>query len=500
MKTGFMQNLQSLKSSRLRMLFFSLKGQIFIAFAATFVTVCALSILNFWNISVLRQHLLIEDRYYDLLNSVLEVRRYEKNYLLYKDRAAMREAKHYLEKIDSMVKDLRADIRKLTGTKTTQNFLNVLGSYHKTLSLYQTGAMASADADRFRREGKELTDFAVMFLRVKQVATRQAIGRVSVLPVAFFAIFLLLMLLVIKLVSIGLLRPLKELQTTIHNVARGDYSPAGYDGPVTEEIKGFIDAYNWTVRELEANQEHLLQARKMAALGTFTAGIAHELNNPLNNISLTAETFLDQYLDRMNEEERGFIDDILAQSDRACEIVRNLLDFSRTDHANCSSLQVGELMQSTAALLKNQINFAAVRFEMQLAQDLPPIYGNFRTLQQVFMNLLLNALAATPAGGTIAVEAACGAQGYVAVRVRDTGSGIKPESLEHIFEPFYTTKGVGQGTGLGLSVVYSIVKRHGGKIDVESQAGLGTTFTVSLPIVRCEEDNRLPNSGPQALS
>jgi signal transduction histidine kinase len=493
-----MQNLQNLKSSHLRMLLFSIKGQIFIAFALSLVTVCALSLLNFWNISVLRQHLLIEDRYYDLLNSVLEVRRYEKNYLLYKDRAAMGEAKQYLEKIDSMARELRADIAKLTGRKTTRNFLEVLDSYQKTLSLFQTGAIASTDADRFRREGKELTDFAVMFLRVKQVATRQAIGRVSVLPPAFFASFLLLMLLVIRLVSIGLLRPLKELQTTIHNVARGDYSPAGYDGPATEEIKGFIDAFNWTVRELEANQEHLLQARKMAALGTFTAGIAHELNNPLNNISLTAETFLDQYGERMNEEERGLIDDILAQSDRACEIVRNLLHFSRTDHATRSCVQVGELVQSTAALLKNQIKLGAIRLQTRIADGLPPICGNFRTLQQVFMNLLLNAMAATPAGGTISLEAAPTAEGYVAVRVRDTGAGIKPESLEHIFEPFYTTRGVGQGTGLGLSVVYSIVKRHGGKIDVESQMGQGTTFTVLLPINRTEEDNRPVNSGPQA--
>ncbi len=486
MTIGLRQHSQEFKSSLIGTLLVSIKGQIFIVFALTLITVCALTTLNFWNISTLRQHLLIEDRYYDLLSNVLEVRRYEKNYLLYKDPSAIREAKGYLDKIDSMVKELSADMASLTDKGTAKDFLGVLGSYKQTLGRYLSGVKA-VDPDRFRHQGKELTDSAMTFLRLKQSATRKAVRRVSVLPLAFLGAFFMLMLLVIKLVSMGLLRPLKELQATIRNVARGDYSPADFKGPVTAEIRGFMEAYNRAVVELEANQEHLLQARKMAALGTFTAGIAHELNNPLNNISLTAEVFLDQYSDRMDEEERALIDDVLTQSDRACGIVRNLLDFSRTDHTLRSAVEPGELVRSTVALVNNQIRLAGIRLELAIADGLPPVYGNLRTLQQVFMNLLLNALAATPAGGSTSIEAELDTSGFVRFKVRDTGAGIEPESLEHIFEPFFTTKGVGQGTGLGLSVVYSIVKRHGGSIEVESRLGSGTTFTLWLPIVASRE-------------
>ena len=165
---------------------------------------------------------------------------------------------------------------------------------------------------------------------------------VSVLPFAFLGIFLLLMLLVIKLVSLGLLRPLKVLQTTIQGVASGNYSPTSYDGLQTDEMHGLIGAFNRMAQELEANQEHLLQARKIAALGTFTAGIAHEINNPLNNISLTAETYLEEYADQMDAEAKELMHDILSQSERASEIVKNLLDFSRTERPDRSASRPGK--------------------------------------------------------------------------------------------------------------------------------------------------------------
>jgi signal transduction histidine kinase len=483
---AFRHRLRILDNAVLRWLLFSIKGQIFIIFAATFISVSALTLLNLWNLSTVKSRLFLGERYYDLLNDILEVRRFEKNYLFYGDVASLQEGRDYLAQIDSLVSQLSGDIMHITDRKTFEEFQSALNGYEQTLRDYETRSGASANREQIRQHGKELTDFADQFLKIKRERIRKAIVKVSILPFAFLGIFLLLMLLVMRLISLGLLRPLGVLQATIQGVARGDYSPTSYDGMHTDEMHDLIGAFNSMAQELEANQEHLLQARKIAALGTFTAGIAHELNNPLNNISLTAETYLEEYAGRMDPGARELINDILSQSERACDIVRNLLDFSRTERPAFSSIEPGEIVRSTVALVKNQIAIAGIKLEVEIPGDLPPVSGDIRTLQQVFMNLLLNAVQAMPDGGAITINVAAPNEEFVRIDIRDTGVGMKPETLQHIFEPFFTTKTVGRGTGLGLAVAYSIVKRHGGRIEVKSEPGEGTVFTVLLPVARTE--------------
>jgi len=486
----------------LRWLFGSIKGQIFVVFTVTLISLSALTLLNLWNLSTVKDRLLKAERYYDLFNDILEMRRFEKNYLFYNDDASLQEGSYYLNWIDSLVTELSGDIIEITDRGTFKKFRGLLDDYKAMLGLYETTGRTAVDPEQMRRTGKELTDFADRFLRIKQERIRKAIVNVSILPFAFLGIFFLLMLLVIKLVSLGLLRPLKLLQSTIQGVAKGNYSPTSYDGLHTDEVHGLIGAFDRMARELEANQEHLLQARKMGALGTFTAGIAHEINNPLNNISLTAETYLEEYADTMDSDAKELINDILTQSERACEIVRNLLDFSRTERPALSDLDASEIVRSTVALLKNQIMLAGIGLNVEIPELLPPVHGSLRNLQQVFMNLLLNAIQAMPDGGTITISAAFDAPDFVRFDIRDTGVGMKPEQIEHIFEPFFTTKSVGHGTGLGLAVAYSIIKRHGGRIEVKSEIGSGTVFTILLPVAgaedggpRTEEGERLAGDG-----
>jgi signal transduction histidine kinase len=140
------------------------------------------------------------------------------------------------------------------------------------------------------------------------------------------------------------------------------------------------------------------------------------------------------------------------------------------------------VIDSTVKLVKNQIMLAGIGLERDIPGDVPAIRGNLRNLQHVFLNLLLNAIQAMPGGGSIGVAASQESPDYIRVDVKDTGIGIKPEDLERIFDPFFTTKGVGRGTGLGLSVTYSIVKAHGGYIEVGSELNVGTTFSVFLPV------------------
>jgi two-component system, NtrC family, sensor kinase len=364
---------------------------------------------------------------------------------------------------------------------TFDGFLTTLRAYEHDLKTYETSGKTVSIQENIRLRGKALVDYAEQFLRMKRNRIHSTIVQTSLLPFAFLAIFVLLMLLIIKLISWGLLKPLSIVQSTIQRVARGDYSPIPYEGLRTDEISGLIGAFNRMAQELETNQEDLLQARKIAALGTFTAGIAHELNNPINNIYLTAESLLEDYSDRFEVEGKEMVLEILGQAERAGDIVRNLLDFSRTKRPTSSTLNSFEILQSTINLIRNHIMLAGIKLDLQIPGDLPQVSGNLRNLQQIFMNLLLNAMQAMPAGGTITVSAKEESPNLVRFDVQDTGTGMEPSVLEHIFEPFFTTKEVGRGTGMGLAVTYALVKRHGGRIEVKSEVGKGSVFSVLLP-------------------
>jgi two-component system, NtrC family, sensor kinase len=464
-----------------QLLFHSIKGQIFLVFAATFLSVCVLTILNFWSLSTVKERLLLGERYDDLLNNILELRRFEKNYLFYNDEESLREGMYYLKVIDGLVDELSDDIAKVTNEKTFQDFLTTLRAYDHSLRASEADDTTAMNRENIRQRGKTLVDFADQLLKKKRDRIHTSILQTSILPFAFLGVFFLLMLLIIRLISLGLLKPLSVVQSTIQRVARGDYSPIPHGGSQTNEISGLIGAFNRMARELERNQEDLLQARKIAALGTFTAGIAHELNNPINNINLTAETLLEDYSEHLDAAGKEMIVEILGQVARAGEIVRNLLDFSRTKRPKPSSLNAFEILQTTVNLIKNQIMLSGIKLDMEISPNLPHVSGNLRNLQQIFMNLLLNAMQATPIGGSITVRAEHEPPNLVRFDIEDNGTGIDPNVLEHIFEPFFTTKEVGRGTGMGLAVTYALVKRHGGRIEVKSELGKGSVFSVFLP-------------------
>ncbi len=475
-------------------LYNSIKGQVFIVFAATFLSVSALMLLNIWSLSTVKARLLLGERYYQLLNDTLELRRFEKNYLFYNDPASLEEGTAYLRRIRNLASELSSDIAPVMGRETFDAFVRALNDYDRSLKAYQADSTADK-REAIRQAGKIMVDLAEKFLDIKKERIRKAIVQTSIVPFAFLFIFMLFMLLVIRLISQGLLRPLEVLQATIERVAKGDYSPTSYEGIHNDEIAGLIGAFNRMAQEIEANQEDLLQARKIAALGTFTAGIAHELNNPINNIGLTVETCMEEYGATMEPDAKELMRDILMQAERAGDIVRNLLDFSRTERPKFSSLAVKEIVASTVALVKNQIMLAGIKLELEIPEAIPRVRGHIRKLQQVFMNFLLNAIQAMPDGGAISIAARAESENMVRIDVRDTGMGIAQEVLEHIFEPFFTTKSVGRGTGLGLAVSYAIVKGHGGRIQVQSVVGKGTVFSVFLPIADPEDLSTVGGDG-----
>ncbi len=248
-----------------------------------------------------------------------------------------------------------------------------------------------------------------------------------------------------------------------------------------EQQVGQAFIFEEDVTERQRMQAILAQSEKLAAVGQLAAGVAHEINNPLTTILGNAQLLQRKLPDRDGELQE-MVDLIIQASERASQAVRDLLDFARRERYKLAPTDLNETIQRTLALMGHELGSRSISLQFDPALDLPTINANQDHLQGVWLNLLLNAIdAIDQRPGLISIKTSK-TRDSVHVLVTDNGVGIPADKISHIFEPFYTTKDPGRGTGLGLSVCHQIVNRHGGQIHVSSQPGQGTTFTVTLPI------------------
>ena len=238
-------------------------------------------------------------------------------------------------------------------------------------------------------------------------------------------------------------------------------------------------------QELRAAQEQLLQSEKLASIGQLAAGVAHEINNPMGVILGFAQGILKTVPE--DDSLRKPLSIIERESLRCKRIIQNLLDFARHSEPTPHLTIINELIDTCCELVEHQISLQNVKLVKNYDPALPPIMADTNQLQQVFINIMLNAYQAMRDGGTLHITTrTVGSE--LQVTFADMGTGIPPENIQNIFDPFFTTKEVGEGTGLGLSVSYGIVRAHGGTIGVESQVGKGTTFVIKLPLNKSEGD------------
>jgi PAS domain S-box-containing protein len=234
-------------------------------------------------------------------------------------------------------------------------------------------------------------------------------------------------------------------------------------------------------RELAETQRQLLQAEKISSLGRLAAGVAHEINNPLAGVLIYADMLMKEI--GGNERWRQDLEEIISQTLRCKQIVARLLEFSRQSLDQREHFDINDVIAHCVELLEYQAMFHNIEIVQNLEAKLPQVLGNPGELEQVFTNLMLNAADAMEGKGRLTISGTSDTEAeQVIVKLTDTGPGIAPENMEKIFEPFFTTKPVGVGTGLGLSVVYGVVQRHGGSIEVESPPGRGATFIIKLPM------------------
>jgi two-component system NtrC family sensor kinase len=297
------------------------------------------------------------------------------------------------------------------------------------------------------------------------------------------------------------MRPVSHLIEASAEISRGNLSPD--IGPISPDDFGQLQRkfliMTEALKEREKSQQaeseiRLIQSEKQASVGKLAAGVAHEINNPLTAVL----TFTHMILRRTDlpDEVRSDLETVATQTERVRDIVKSLLDFSRQSAMAPEALDVNRLVQESVSLLENQALIKGIDLKFSGEPDLPLFILDHNQCLSVLINMIINALDATPSGGKVHIEtrksAAHGETG-VKIIVSDTGTGIKPEYMSKLFDPFFTTKEVGKGTGLGLSVSEGIVHRHGGTISVRSTPGTGTTFTIWLPHrpAETEEKDRL---------
>ena len=340
--------------------------------------------------------------------------------------------------------------------------------------------------------------------------TREAFYQIDLLVKKAFIIFIIatLVILGISYWVIGRATgPIKRLSETVATFADGHFGKTfstrrgdeigklitGFNVMAEKlmkaytELEGRVEASNKELESayqmLKQRQEQLIRSEKMAALGQLSAGIAHEIRNPLTSIKIFIQS-LEKEIDLDENQEEDFRI-IMKEIDRINENITRFLNFARPEEPLFQAINTSALMKNTVNLLAAKLKNSGIRLDISLPDDHPPVEGDPKQLAQVFLNLLLNAVEAMPQEGMLTIRSAVkvnpdSLQEFLQLIIKDTGHGIPEKDRPYLFDPFFTTKA--GGTGLGLSIVYSIIQKHNGRIEVESELGKGSSFILSLPI------------------
>ncbi len=457
--------------------------------AVTTVIILGLvSIYSFQLISV-EANMVTMEQVDDLFTTILKLRRYEKNIMLQLSEDNVAKARESLEQIGNHLRELDQEIRsekaKELFSSLKFSFEDYKLRFNEWCSSSECAAQAAvlADSHSIRKIGQEMVESASELVHLNRKKIGHSVKKIlfwlTFIPAVIFAAGVILFFSQVK----SILRRLSSLKQGTKSLAAGEFKQLKVpDYP--DEVTQLVLNFNSMVEALEQKQEELIQSKKMASIGTFSSGIAHEINNPLNNISLSTDTLLEEFDSLEKDETKEILDDIMEQTERASKIVKNLLDFSRAQSSDTQALYIDFILHKTTSLIENELRIHKIALKKEIADMMPQINGDLQKLQQVFLNLIINAEQAIGDYGTITVKAEAVDDKFVRIDIIDNGPGISQENLELIFDPFFTTKETGKGTGLGLSIVYGIVKKHSGYIEVESTIGKGTTFSVYLPVLK----------------
>ncbi len=476
----------------------SLRQKITFAYLLVAALILAVSFFTFESLKRVEARILLSERISGLFETAMEIRRFERNYFLHAQSADLAENSAYLDRLDVMLNDGRSGFELLGAPGQIAELRQITGKYRQQIGLY---AAATAKApqraeleQQVRATGKELVSIAETLVQTERQLLQSSLATFRITLVVIVISLALFMIALGRALSSRVAQPLKLMEQNVAAISAGrrDTLPLPSQD---REIVSITLAFNQMLKEIEVRQKHLLRSEKLASLGTLLSGVAHELNNPLSNIWSSCQILQEE----LNEADPAQQQVLLAQIDEQCErarhIVSSLQDFARERHFSREHFSLRQLVEQTLRFVKADIS-GQVTITLDIADSLS-LDADRQRMQQVFLNLVKNALDAISGSGSIEIAArmrtaADGDNGFPAdcdvrgdtidISVRDSGSGMSAENLARIFDPFFTTKDVGHGMGLGLFIVYQIIEEHGGCITAASEPGKGTTFFIRLPL------------------
>jgi two-component system, NtrC family, sensor kinase len=467
----------------------TIRWQIMMAFLGCFIFIAVIITLNYNNFRRLSRSMQFFELAEELNSNLQEMRRFEKNYFLYRQEFNYEENVTYSNQLALTLQREQSNLAEGIGLKNYRHFVEDVAAYTGLMkqlrqSACETGACVELK-EQIRGIGQNLMILSDQLVTTERRAINHLLEQMIPLPLISLLFLVILLGFVVFYIGERVIRPLARITRESEAVAKGAFQRITPYGKDRNEIHHLVSAINRMMTELEKRQEQLIQSRKIASIGTLTAGIAHEINNPINNLSLTLEAMIEDG-DSMDAEERHqLLQEAMDQVDRTSEIVKNLLEFSRASHPKVEDVDLEELVEKTARLLNNEMNLNNIRFVKAVANGIPRLRLDKGGLQQVLLNLFMNGVQAMGQGGELKVAIGPGEHpGEVRIDVIDSGPGIPAEHLDQVFDPFFSTKKEGEGTGLGLSVSYNIIKKNGGRMEVQSPPGQGACFSIFLSSVQ----------------
>ncbi|NOR22279.1 MAG: HAMP domain-containing protein, partial [Candidatus Aminicenantes bacterium] len=337
-------------------------------------------------------------------------------------------------------------------------------------------------------------------------------NRVMLTFIIIASLCVVLLLVILYFSTTRIINPLHKMVVATQKISTGDLTQK-VEVSSKDEIGYLADSFNQMTADLEAAnekliewgktlekkveertkeltemQEHLIQSEKLASLGKLAAGIAHEINNPLGGVLIYSHLLLEDTDENSPYYEN--LKEIVKETSRCKDIVKGLLEFARPKEPEMSLVNIDEIVERSLSIMECQALFQNIKIKKSYVSNLPKIVADSAQLQQVFVNIILNAAEAMNGNGTLTISTFLNRDGtFIEIKFSDTGHGIKEEDQKRLFEPFFTTKEVGKGTGLGLAISYSIIQKHQGTIEVKSEVGKGSTFNVKLPVMSEHKDD-----------
>jgi signal transduction histidine kinase len=465
-----------------------LKEKIILILVSYIIAIVALGTVSFDDLETVGRKFEVVELADNLNGVILEIRRYEKNYLLYHNPQDLEENRRYIGQALNLVEDIERRAINLRSQPQLNDLREAISTYQDRMNQFagtNAGEYDYIESARpiaeVRELGQKMIDIAQQEVTFERTMICHILETLRAQLLGVFSVALALGAVLPFLVFRKFFKLLYLLRAATENIAGGRFGKIPVHASEIE-MRQLMEAFNHMVEELERHEAQMIQSQKLSSLGTMAAGVAHQLNNPLNNIWTSCQIAIDE-LDACDPQfVRKMLGNIDQETVRARDIVKGLLEFSRTKIFSMRWIELDVIARRAITLIAAQ-----VPAEVEVHTEIPPdlkVQVDVQRFQEVLLNLLLNAVQAIGSGpGRVTLRAeADRVSCQVVITVHDSGPGIPPEIRSRIFDPFFTTKSDTQGTGLGLAVAYGIIKQHRGSIGVESEPGEGCTFVIRLPI------------------